>query len=128
MIRTIVDTSVWRGFFAGRSNARRLGDLLGEPEVVLVHPLVVGELVLGGLSLAEQRLLERLPHAEQLDYTSVLAMIRRHKLSRRGVGWVDAELVASALHSRARLWSLDQSLASVTNDLAIGFDPAMLTQ
>jgi hypothetical protein len=119
----IVDTSVWRGFFAGRGSARALGELLGDAGVVLLHPLVIGELVLGGLSREEERLLQRLPEAARADYPEVLAAVRRLQLVRRGVGWVDAELVVSALKSRARLWCLDRSLAAAAHDLGIDFEP-----
>lgn len=65
MNRTLVDTSVWRAFFAGRGSASRLGAQLEESGVVLVHPLVVGELVLGGLSPNEERLLRRPSHGSR---------------------------------------------------------------
>ncbi|HEY5955963.1 MAG TPA: PIN domain-containing protein [Polyangiaceae bacterium] len=127
MKRTVVDTSVWRAFFSGRKSASRLGDLLEESGVVLVHPLVIGELVLGGLALGEERLLQRLPQAEPTGYVSVLAAIRRYKLARRGVGWVDAELVSSALQCKALLWSLDRSLSSVADELGLGFGPMVIS-
>jgi len=60
----LVDTSVWRYFFAGRATARPLATLLEEEGIVFVHPLVVGELVLGGLSSDQERLLQRLPTVE----------------------------------------------------------------
>lgn len=94
--------------------------------MVLVHPLVIGELVLGGLSLGEERLLQRLPPAEPAGYASVLAAIRRYKLARRGIGWVDAELVSSALQCEALLWSLDRSLSSVADELGVGFGPMVV--
>ena len=119
----VVDTSVWRGFFAGRAAANPLGELLGVAGLVLVHPLVIGELVLGGLAVAEEKLLQQLPNAERPDYPHVLAMIRRYKLVRRGVGWVDAELVASALLGKALLWSFDNSLAAAALELGIACDP-----
>jgi len=127
MKQTVVDTSVWRAYFSGRGAAGRLRDLLEEPDVVLVHPLVIGELVLGGLSPTEERLLQRLPQAAAAAYSNILAAIRRYKLARRGIGWVDAELVTSALQCRAPLWSLDRSLSSVANELGLGFSPTLLT-
>jgi len=127
MKQTVVDTSVWRAYFSGRSAAGRLRDLLEEPGVVLVHPLVIGELVLGGLSQAEERLLQRLPQSATAGYSSILAAIRRYKWARRGIGWVDAELVTSALQCRAQLWSLDRSLSSVAAELGVGFSSTLPT-
>lgn len=119
----LVDTSVWRSFFAGRSVAKPLGGLLGDVGMVLVHPLVIGELVLGGLSVTEEGMLKRLPHAERAPYGEVLSMIRRMQLARKGIGWVDAELVAGAVQSKAPLWSLDRRLADVATAMGIGFVP-----
>jgi hypothetical protein len=118
----VVDTSVWRGFFAGRTAARPLGELLSVAGVVLVHPLVVGELVLGGLAAVEEKLLYQLPRVERVDYPQVLAVIRHHRLVRKGIGWVDAELLASTLLSKALLWSLDISLAAAALELEIACD------
>jgi predicted nucleic acid-binding protein len=117
MKSVIVDTSVWRQFFAGRAVARRLGALLEEDGLVLVHPLVVGELVLGGLSVREEQLLQSLPSSDRVPYDEVLDFVRRRRLMRKGIGWVDAELIASALTSGANLWSLDGALAEAAREL-----------
>jgi len=45
----LVDTSVWRRYFSGAPSVRLLGVLLDEHAGVLVHPFVIGEMVLGGL-------------------------------------------------------------------------------
>jgi len=52
-VPTLVDTSIWRRFFAGKAPAaerEKLGALLDGEEVVLTHSSVIGELVLAGLS------------------------------------------------------------------------------
>ena len=59
MTAVLVDTSVWRRYFSGSPGASALGDLLDE-DAVLVHPFVLGELVLGGLSAREESLFARL--------------------------------------------------------------------
>jgi len=119
----IVDTSVWRQFFAGRPTARRLGALLEEYGLVLVHPLVIGELVLGGLSVREERLLQTLPSSDCVPYDEVLSFVRHRRLMRKSIGWVDAELIASALSSGASLWSLDNALAEAASALDAGWPP-----
>jgi predicted nucleic acid-binding protein len=45
----LVDSSVWVEFFKGTARSRALADLL-EADEVLLHPWVLGELVLGGLA------------------------------------------------------------------------------
>jgi hypothetical protein len=117
----LVDTSVWRRFFAGAAGVSALGDLLDEDGGVLVHPFVLGELVLGGLSTREEALLGRLPSAATLAHDEVLQFVRRSRLARRGIGWVDAHLLASALASSAALWSADAPLASAAAELGADF-------
>ncbi len=119
----LVDTSVWRHYFSGNPQTRGLGDLLDEDGVVLVHPFVIGELVLGGLSIRQEDLFGRLPSAKVVSHDEVLGMVRRRRLMMRGIGWVDAHLLASALISSARLWSLDRDLAAVAAASSADFHP-----
>jgi predicted nucleic acid-binding protein len=118
----LIDTSVWRYFFAGRAAARRLGTLLDEEGIVLMHPLVLGELVLGGLSSEQEHLLQRLPTVERVPYDEVLSFIRRRRLVRRGIGWVDAEIITSGLTSGAEVWSFDGAFVTVAAELGAAFE------
>ena len=115
----LVDTSVWRRYFSGTASVRGLGDLLDEDGAVLVHPFIIGEMVLGGLSAREEQLFARLPSAGVVRREEVLELVRRRRLARRGIGWVDAHLLASALTSSAVLWSVDPDLSGVAVDLGI---------
>lgn len=127
MSPALVDTSVWRRYFAGRADrrtARALDALLDEEGAVLAHPAVVGELVLGGLSVREELLFARLPAVSEVSSRELLDFVRHRKLQRRGVGWVDCQLLASALIAQAKLWSLDRRLAEVAAELGVGFAPA----
>ena len=121
MTPVLVDTFVWRRYFSGKASVRRLGDLLDEDGAVLVHPFVMGELVLGGLSLKEQALFARLPSASMVPHEQVLAFVRKRRLARCGIGWVDAHLLASALTSSAVLWSVDAALSAAAADLGVAF-------
>jgi predicted nucleic acid-binding protein len=118
----LVDTSVWRQFFAGSPPFRVLGDLLDEDGVVLTHPFILGELVMGGLSGREEELFSRLATARPIADEEVLDMVKRRRLTRRGIGWVDAHLLASALASSALLWSADKDLAAAAAELDAAFD------
>jgi hypothetical protein len=95
---------------------------LDEHGVVLLHPFVLGELVLGGLSSREQQLFERLPGIAMLPHAEVLAFVRGRGMARRGIGWVDAHLLAGALAASALLWSLDAALARAATDLGAAFE------
>lgn len=121
MTAVLVDTSVWRRYFGGSPGVGALADLLDEDGVVLVHPFVLGELVLGGLSAREESLFTRLPSAPVVAHEEVLAFVRRRKLARRGVGWIDAHLLASALATSAALWSSDARLAAAAAELGAEF-------
>ncbi len=124
MNSVLIDTSVWRRYFTGkleRSAAARLDTLLDEDGAICVHSAVIGELVLGGLSRREEELFQRLPKAPEIESSEVMTLIRDRKLMRRGVGWVDCQLLASALVLPAKLWSLDKSLAETAEELAVGF-------
>jgi predicted nucleic acid-binding protein len=118
----LVDTSVWRRYFAGAAAVKALADLLDEDGAVLVHPFVVGELVLGGLSAREEALFARLPAAPVVPHDEVLAFVRRRRLTRRGIGWVDAHVLASALARGGALWSVDGPLSAAAADLDVRFD------
>jgi predicted nucleic acid-binding protein len=117
----IVDTSIWRRYFSGSPSVQGLGDLLDEDGVVLTHPFVLGELVLGGLSAREEGLFEPLPAADLVSHAEVLAFVRQRRLARRGIGWIDGHLLASALVSHAELWTVDAALSATAADLGVGF-------
>ena len=120
MSLVLVDTSVWRRYLAGSLAVRGLGDLLDE-DAVLAHPFVLGELILGGLSAREEALLSHLSLAPLLAHSEVMEFVRRRRLTRRGIGWVDAHLLASGLTIPATLWSLDRKLATAADSLGIVF-------
>jgi predicted nucleic acid-binding protein len=115
----LVDTSVWVEFWR-RGNAR-LAQLL-EQDRVVVHPFVLGELALGRLARRADVLrdLQALESPRVAEPGEVLALIDRTPLWGRGIGWVDAHLVASALLDRLHLWTLDQRLASIGASLGVG--------
>jgi hypothetical protein len=107
---TLVDTSVWVDHF--RSGNETLGSLL-HVDQVLTHPFVIGELACGALRNRREilALLETLPSARVAGHDEVLAFVEGHRLFGRGIGWIDAHLLASALLSRARLITIDRPLA-----------------
>ncbi len=118
---TLTDTSVWVDFFRGASRAADLATLL-ETNEVLLHPWVLGELVLGGLGPRRESViadLNRLPVAPRVPDEEVLELIHARGLSGRGIGWVDAHLLAAALVSGSGLWTFDSGLAAVADGLGV---------
>ena len=115
----VVDTSVWIDHF--RTNQAGLAALLDDAQV-LVHPFIIGELACGNLRARAEllSLLQQLPHAPQASQEEVLLFIERHALMGRGIGYVDAHLLAAtALAEEARLWTRDRRLKRVAEDLNI---------
>lgn len=125
MSPVLIDTSVWRRYLAGKlsnEHARWFSGLLDEDGVVLTHPWVIGELVLGGLSAREEALLHRLPSAAEIENPDLLGFIRHRRLAQRGIGWVDVQLLACALTHSAALWTIDKNLDGVAEDLNVRFE------
>jgi hypothetical protein len=118
---TLVDTSVWIEFLRRAPPGADLREALEAGEV-FTHPLVIGELALGTLGrrraaiLADLRLLPALPAASDDE---VLELVEARELAGKGIGWVDAHLLASALLAQVDLWTLDGRLARVAASLAV---------
>ncbi|HZP41156.1 MAG TPA: PIN domain-containing protein [Candidatus Binatia bacterium] len=118
---TLVDASVWIDHFRGGSASRPLPELL-EAGDVAVHPFVHGELALGHLGRHRDRILRdlaTLPRLGVIPDADVLAFVEMHHLAGSGIGWIDAHLLAAALHARASLWTLDRPLARVAARLGV---------
>ncbi|MGO8695671.1 MAG: type II toxin-antitoxin system VapC family toxin [Rectinemataceae bacterium] len=115
---TLVDTSVWIDHLHQRDP--RLARLLSE-NAVLMHPWVRGELALGTLSGRERflRLLDYLPDVRPAGDENVFDFIESTGIYGRGIGWVDAGLLASCLARPCRFWTRDKRLAVVAAELGI---------
>ena len=119
----LVDTSVW-----ARHIDRGVDVLSGLLDAgdVSSHPYIVGEIALGNLRRRDAVLndLRLLHQATVANHEEVMDMVERHKLFGRGIGYVDAHLLASArLTDDTLLWTLDKKLAAVAAQLAIAYQP-----
>jgi predicted nucleic acid-binding protein len=115
----LADTSVWIEHL--RSRQDRLVALL-EDGAILAHPWVTGELALGNLRERDNvlGLLARLPQAVIATDEEVLGMIDDEALYGSGIGYVDAQLLASSrLTPDARLWTADRRLSRVAARLGL---------
>jgi predicted nucleic acid-binding protein len=113
----LVDTSVWVDHL--RAGDATLAALL-EAGRVLTHPFVIGEIALGNMRqrAAVLSALSDLPTAIVAADAEVLAFIDRHALFGRGIGYVDAHLLASTLLTAgASLSTNDKRLRSVAEAL-----------
>jgi len=115
----LVDTSVWVDHL--RADDERLTALL-DGEEALGHPFIMGELALGNLRQRDVvlRALRRLPQATVASDQEVLRLIDRQALFGRGIGYVDAHLLAAVrLTADAKLWTRDRRLQTVAAELGL---------
>jgi predicted nucleic acid-binding protein len=115
----LVDTSVWVEHL--RSASAILSALLDDGGV-LGHPFVLGELALGNLRQRDDflQVLRRLPQATGASHLEVLQFIDRETLHGRGIGYVDAHLLAAArLTAGSKLWTRDRRLQTVAGQLGL---------
>lgn len=119
----LADTSVWVDHL--RAGDAELERRLSANEI-LCHPLVVAELALGslkdrGLVLG---LLDGLAQAPVAGTGEIRRMTEARRLYSRGIGFVDAALLAACLlEPGTRLWTRDRRLAAAAADLGLAFRP-----
>lgn len=104
----LVDTSVWIDYL--RSGDPLLAELLDQ-SVVASHDFVIGEIACSNLKNRQEvlSLLALLPQCAQVTHEEVLSFIERHQLIGRGIGYVDACLLAAATLSRMQLLDTGQA-------------------
>ena len=115
----LVDTSIWVDHL--RAGDERLAALLNGGEV-LGHPFVIGDMALGNLRERDGLLrgLLDLPQAIVASDEEVARLIDREKLFGRGIGYIDAHLLAAArLTADTRLWTRDRTLNMAAAQLGL---------
>lgn len=117
----LVDTSIWIDHL--NHGVAVLARLLDANEV-LTHPFVVGELACGNLKnrSAVLDMMNNLYAPVVAEHHEVLAMIQQRQLMGKGIGYVDAHLLASTLLTPAtRLWTRDRRLGDAATALGVGY-------
>ena len=114
----LLDTSVWVDHLR-RADPAVVAAL--ESGQVAIHRFVIGELACGTLSRRGEllNLLRSLPHLVHATHDEVLHFIEKQKLAGRGIGYVDAHLLASSVLDGANLWTKDRRLHQVASDLGL---------
>jgi predicted nucleic acid-binding protein len=113
----LVDSSVWIDHF--NKSDSHLIEILDQSEVS-VHPMVIGELALGGIRDRGTvlDLFDDLPLAENASHPEVMALIETRQLYGRGLSFIDAHLLASAAISpETSLWTRDKRLRSAALEM-----------
>jgi predicted nucleic acid-binding protein len=120
----LADTSIWVEHL--RKGGKSLADLL-DAGMIVTHPFVIGEIALGSLARRDLILsmLEDLPRATVATDSEVRNFIETHSLFGRGIGYIDAHLLAAArLTQGSRLWTGDKRLQSIAKELDLAFGNA----
>ena len=116
----LVDTSLWVDHLRKSNSA--LSRILEKGEV-LTHPFVIGELACGNLKRRAQilGLMELIPMSTLAEHDEVMRLVELRNLYGKGIGWIDAHLVASALLSDATLWTLDNRLRQIAVQIGLAY-------
>jgi predicted nucleic acid-binding protein len=119
----LVDASIWIRFLAGAEPYSNNLDRLLSNDEVLGHDFVYGELLIGDRGgrtklLADYKVMRQ---AVLVANHEVVEFVRHQKINGRGIGWIDAHLLASAIVASSRLWTADRPLAAVAQDLGAAY-------
>ncbi|MGO4832919.1 type II toxin-antitoxin system VapC family toxin, partial [Rhizobiaceae sp. 2RAB30] len=115
----LADTGIWIDHF------RQIDPLLSQTladDMMLCHPVVIGELALGSLRnrAATLAYLAALRESAVATHPEVMEMVERHQLHSMGIGYSDAHLLASTLiDSRAELWTRDKRLGAAARKVGV---------
>jgi predicted nucleic acid-binding protein len=120
----LVDTSVWIRFLSNRAPYAAALDALLSRDEVCGHQFVYGELLIGDKGGRKQLLAdyEQMYQAPTIAHREVADFVRARRLHGRGIGWIDAHLLAAALVARLRLWTTDPRLAAVAAELGVTYE------
>lgn len=118
----LADTSVWIDHF--RKKGTELYRQL-QRNNVSIHPFVITELLLGNLPDRRRTIatLDQLSIVKVAQGSEVRSMIETHSMFQRGIGFVDAHLLASTLITpRTVLWTRDKQLRAIAERLGLDAD------
>ncbi len=116
----IVDTSIWVAHL--RQGSGHLRELLLDATVVC-HPFIIGELACGNIKNREEilSLLQTLPMAPTVTLYELLYFIEQSGMMGKGIGFVDAHLLASAKLTGAPMWTSDKRMRSAAIELDVAY-------
>jgi predicted nucleic acid-binding protein len=122
----LVDTSIWVEMFRRGRFKAELATLIGNDQLC-THPFVLAELACGYLPGREQALLEldKLIALPTISTPDVRYMIETRGLFSKGIGFVDAQLIASCIATHGtHIWTIDRPLGRVAESLGLRATPS----
>ena len=120
----VVDTNILIAHFKASDPLFALQTRRGR---IRVHPLVIGEFAMGRVAnrVAILSLLKEARKPSVASDAQVLELIERDEMFVKGIGFIDAHLVAATrLTPEATLWTRDKRLLREARRLSIAFDEA----
>ena len=111
-MKVLADTSLWISFLSGKGN-KRLSDLLRQDSSILIHPWVIGELMIGNLGKRREEILNlllALPQTPAFTISDLMPFIEKEELYGIGLSFVDIQLLYTALATDTFLWTDDKKL------------------
>jgi hypothetical protein len=115
----LADTSIWVDYFRGKNLEMEKRLLAGQ---ITMHPFIVAEIALGSLHDRRRKLddLESLLEVKVAQLSEVRQMIEAHALYSKGIGLIDAHLIASCLMTPGtQLWTRDGALEKVAKAVGV---------
>ena len=118
----LVDTSIWIDHL--RSGNPALASLL-QNEVVCTHDFVIGELACGNLRNRTEvlGLLQSLPRLSAATEDETLFFIEQQHFMGRGIGYIDAHLLAAAVIRGIPIWTKDKRLMLIAEEKGWAYSP-----
>lgn len=118
----LVDTSIWIDHL--RSGGAALATLLHN-EVVCTHDFVIGELACGNLRNRTEvlGLLQSLPRLAAATEDETLFFIEKQQIMGRGIGYIDAHLLAAAVIRDVPIWTKDKRLMTIAGENGWAYAP-----
>ncbi len=119
----LVDTSIWIDHL--RTADSPLSSLLLSNSV-FTHPWIIGELACGNLANRAEilGLLQSLPKLPAATEGEVLHLIEHRQLMGKGIGYIDAHLIAAAAIHAAHIWTRDKRLKVISDQLGLTYIPS----
>jgi predicted nucleic acid-binding protein len=118
-----VDSSVWIDHLK-RGDPGLTAQLMAGS--VVMHPFVLGELSLGNLGSRRTTTLDDLRHVPEIaraTMSEVGELIENLQLYGKGIGYIDAHLLASVLIAGdATLWTRDKKLLECARKMSVGYE------
>ena len=115
-----MDTSIWIDHLRN-NNELLIKALTEEKDDILIHPIIICELMLGGIKKTSElmMLFESQDRSVEVSSDEAIVFVENNSVSGRGIGYVDCCLLASCVLSDAAILTLDKKLEELARELDV---------